>query len=328
MPNASQTPYIVPNRRLVRIGRYTLDIAESVLIRGDEKIALRPQVLRAIEAVAVSAGQVSRKQLVTAVWGANAPDRFLGNALDQVISDVRGTLIATPDLRLERGASGYWLKLLHLEEPSATNLPEPGDKFPRDYLLEPHVRLANCELSEMNCVVAAPEALEFERRFARATFEHMAAGARVQMLLPAAQAGNIGRLLFQLIAGDLPDDGDQAGVLQDRFNRLLRKFRLSIIDEGWLTGLHLRSYRGRMDRDAIAIILPPGINEGIVYSKRLEASQLHQSLQAKLLPFGREPKMIGLSATVPASREELRVGVYEQFERYEVIAHQTMGCCE
>jgi hypothetical protein len=325
MANASQQgPYVVPAKRSIMIGRYTLDVAESVLVCGNEKISLRPQVLRVIEAVTTSGGKVPRKGLGTAIWGADAPDRLLGNALDQVISDVRGTLMATPDLRLERGANGYWLKVLDLERPSATKLPGPGDKFPLDYLLEPHVRLANCELTELRCMIAGPEALEFMPRFARASFEHMAAGARIQMLLPAMQIGKIGRLLFQLIAGDLLDDGKQADVLQDRFNRLIRNFRVSIVDDALF---HMRIYCGGMDRDTIATLLPTGINEGVVYSQGIEASLLHQSLQAKVLPFG-PAMMIGLGGTMkPAALEELRASVYDQFHRYDFIARQAMGCC-
>jgi len=311
------------------IGRYTLDLAESVLVCGNNKIPLRPQVMRTIEAVATSGGRVERKQLGAAIWGADAPDRLLGNALDQVISDVRGTLMATPDLRLERGAGGYWLKILDIEQPSTTKRPEPGDRFPHDYLLEPHVRLVNSELTDLRCLVAAPEALELKPRFARATFEHMAAGARVQMVLPSKQLGKIGRLLFQLIASDLPDDGEQGGVLQNRFERLLRSFRVSIIDDDLLTGIHLRVYGCGMDRDAIAVVLPSGLNEGVVYSRGVEASHLLQSLQSKAQPFGRETMLVGLGGTMGlAGREELQQGVYEEFEKYDFIARQTMGCCK
>src|SRR5689334_16894447 len=115
MADASpRAPYVVPSRRSVAIGRYTLDVAESMLVCGNDKISLRPQVSRAMEAVATSPGKISRKQLGAVIWGEDASERLLRNALDQVISDVRGALIATPDLRLERTAGGYWFKVLDL----------------------------------------------------------------------------------------------------------------------------------------------------------------------------------------------------------------------
>jgi len=112
-------------------------------------------------------------------------------------------------------------------------------------------------------------------------------------------------------------------------NRLLRSLRVSIVDDDLLTGVHMRIYGGGMDRDAIAVVLPAAINEGVVYSRGVEASQTHKSLQARVLPFGREPVMIGTGGTMKSSaREELQAGVYEQFEEYESIARQTMGCCK
>jgi hypothetical protein len=312
---------------MVTIGRYTLDVAESLLACGNEAIPLRPQVLRAIEAVATG-GRVPRKQLATAIWGADADDRYVGNPLDQVISDVRGTLMSTPDLRLERSANGYWLKVLDVVQPPASHSLAPGEKFPLDYLLEPHVRLANCELTELQCTVAAPEPLELKPRFARALFEQIAGGARMQMLLPAAQARKIGTFMFHLIGGDGAEDLDRTGALQERFNRLVRNLRLTFTDEALLTGLHVRFYGDETEAGAIAVVLPPGLHEAFVYSKGVATSQLRQRLQAKILSFDLETKMIGISgATASETREELEIGVRRAFAAHDSLADQIIGRC-
>ncbi len=320
---SQQTPFVVPSRRSFTIGRYTLDIAQSMLVCDEVRIALRPQVLRVLEAIATDGGAISKKQLGAAIWGVGASDHLLGNPLNQVISDTRATLESTPDLRLERqGGAGYVLKVLDRQPTPAAKIPGPGEKFPLDYFLEPHVRLANCKVSDLHCVVAAPEALELDERFARASFAHMKAGARLQMVLPAQRSGKVGKLLFQLIATGLPDEGANA-VLQARFDVLREHFRLRLVHDELLEGLHLRTYGGGLDRNAISVILLAG-NEGVVNSQGSEASRLHEALQAKALPFGQKP-IVGLGG---AGIEKLRSAVYEEFRKYEFIADQLIARCE
>src|SRR5689334_3403199 len=92
-----------------RIGRFALDTKRMALTARDREISLRPKVFHAIRCLIAQEGRASREALAQAIWmsRSGAPTNPQGNALDQIMTDVRRVLREIGEVSLLRDGNGF-----------------------------------------------------------------------------------------------------------------------------------------------------------------------------------------------------------------------------
>ena len=321
---------IAPGDRLHRLGRYTFNPKLPGLVAETEVIRLRPKVAAALP-VLLDQRVVSRDELARAIWGPSSAEHLRGNALDQIIADLRRVLRAIPKVTLRHEAKGAY-QLITTPEPEPSVAPSATRVFPLKDLLDHQLVNLGGIAPQTEVFIAAPQPLEVQVDYAGAAMAHLDGRAKITYLLNEQHARAIPKVLFNLLLHDylnatphLLNDNQRARIAE-RLQVLKRSLRITLAPQA-ATAVHLQVYRADDRRAAIAILIPPNSDEYIVYAEGKDAFDLANDLRA-IAPHRPTPGII-MTAGVPLSQAiitDLSAGLHDYFEPYGIYDEIRSAC--
>lgn len=311
--------------RSYKVGDYTFNPALPGLMLGSHVIRLRPKVAAVFQYLLEHRRHVSSSELGRVMWGEQTDQP--PNAIHQLIAGLRRALqdVAGVEVRCDP-RQGY--RLITPQATSAVSSVPASRALPLTQLLTFPPPFVAGSLQHAELIFSVPQPLEVDPDFARCTMRCIEEGAKLSLFLPFHQARSIPKVLHNFIFSDSGGEGSWASERQDMVPRQLdllqRSLRISFMPA--TTPVHLQIYQAGDLRHALALVVPPGRDECVIYAEGKDAYDLAASIRMGADISCRAGMLTNSQALSMSQRSELAAGLNEYFEQSDVAVNLAKLC--